>query len=261
MLLQITNNCLEGCKHCLQDSSPLGDHMPSRIIDASVEWVLHAGFNVVIVSGGEPTLSPFFYYACYALESHGINFIVASNGTWCENPNIIGWVNTVLSMEHCVYMQIYSHPKWYKDYGLIMSHKETTFKHPKIHIVTDDIVSMQDLGRAKHHAQEEVANNKHAMSCLKSTVLARQCKSIQQFALLGSQKVICTPMVDYKGNVHMSESCLCPSCGNVLDDSFETIWSKMHTLNPCMRCKVSQNFKNSGSLNAAIAAKILNWNG
>lgn len=261
MLLQITNNCFEGCKHCLQDSSPLGDHMPVRIIDAAIEWILHAGFDTVVISGGEPTLSPYFYYASHALNSNKINFIVASNGTWCRDLNIVEWVKTVLAMEYCVYMQVYSHPKWYKDYELVLSCRDTTLKHPKIHIVTDDIVSMQDLGRAKYYAQAEVARNTHAMSCLKSTVLARQCNSINQFAILGSQRIICTPMVDYKGNVHMSESCLCPSCGNVLNDSFETIWSKMHSLNPCMRCKVSQNFKSSNSLNAAIAAKILNWNG
>lgn len=231
--------------------------MSLAIIEATIEWIKYAKFDVAVISGGEPTASPYFEYICKELNREQIHFMIASNGTWCESPEIITTVYNILKLPYCVYLQVYSNAKWYKDYELVISHKNNTLRHPKIHIITDDILSMQDLGRAKTGAIQEVEANPFAMSCLKSTVLARQCSDIQQFAALGQQRVICTPMVDYIGNVHMSESCLCPSCGNLLTNTFASIWDVMHSLDPCLGCKVSQRFMNSNSLKAAVARKIL----
>ena len=267
MLLQITNKCFEGCAHCLQSSASDGEHMSMDTFMHVMQWINYGNFSYVIVSGGEPTESPLFASICMELNRSYIPFTIASNGMWCISDERRKIVYDVLNLPRCEYMQVYSNSKWYKDYDLVT--KSDAFSHAKITLITNDILSMQDLGRARTNlkAQLEVASNKHAPSCLKCTMLARQTYSLTQFnqtaemlrVMRPTAAVVCTPLVDIKGDVHMSESHHCPSCGNVVTDPFDAIWRKMHTTNPCMRCQVAKNFKSSGSFNAIQAAKILNW--
>ena len=40
MLIQITNRCHMGCKHCMQDASPKGKHMTDETFDANLQQIV-----------------------------------------------------------------------------------------------------------------------------------------------------------------------------------------------------------------------------
>jgi MoaA/NifB/PqqE/SkfB family radical SAM enzyme len=56
---------------------------------------------------------------------------------------------------------------------------------------------------------------------------------------------LCKPSVDADGGVHLSESRLCPSVGNVVTDSFTDIWSRMRRFRPCGQCAGYRRFMES----------------
>ena len=74
MLIQITNRCHMGCKHCLQDASPNGKHMTDETFDRVMDFCMEARPMVVNVTGGEPT----------------------------EHPNWVGYVKTLFTLPSCI---------------------------------------------------------------------------------------------------------------------------------------------------------------
>ena len=138
--------------------------------------------------------------------------------------------------------QIYSNPKWYRLHNqTVAKWKEVGSKWEAMHFVFDttDIRGMKDIGRAKScpEALKEAENSKYHNSCLTSCITLAQSSTPQEFArLMFMQQRFCTPLVDVVGNVHMSESWLCPNCGNVNADSLDAIWLKMAAFRPCGGC-------------------------
>lgn len=49
MLIQITNRCHMGCKHCMQDASPKGKHMTDETFGQVMDFCMEAGPVVVNV--------------------------------------------------------------------------------------------------------------------------------------------------------------------------------------------------------------------
>ena len=67
----------------------------------------------------------------------------------------------------------------------------------------------------------------------------------------------CKPCVDPNGNVHMSESMLCPSVGNVNEHLFSDIYKNMCNFKPCGSCKDYEKFKNSTRPDLRAAKELL----
>lgn len=104
---------------------------------------------------------------------------------------------------------------------------------------------MQDLGRAKNNgqAQKEVADNRHYMSCLNGHLLFKQVNPTRKLKGLDHQPgIMCKPCIDYKGDVHLSESCNCPSFGNVNDDYMLDIFNNLRESKPCCKCALGQKW-------------------
>jgi hypothetical protein len=119
---------------------------------------------------------------------------------------------------------------------------------------------MQDLGRARTNAdaQREVEQNPHFMSCLNTVVSAIQITNPKEFGItMMLFRQFCKPSVDCEGNVHMSESRLCPSVGNVNTDCFADIWQRMREFRPCGHCKQYRKFLDSTRPDIAAARKLM----
>ena len=58
MLIQITNRCHMVCHHCMQNSTPSGEHMTWETFEQVVEFCRQARPLVVSITGGEPTEHP-----------------------------------------------------------------------------------------------------------------------------------------------------------------------------------------------------------
>lgn len=244
MLIQITNRCQEGCRHCLQNAMPDGPLMSESTFRKAIEFGRFLKCPVYVISGGEPTEHPQFFEFCKMLDRYIAKeavFTVTSNGMWY--PEQKDMVEKLSRLKSFVGMQVYTNPSWYKDYDFIIAHKVEIEAIEKVSVSTETIY-MQDLGRAcqDKEAQEEVAKNPHFMSCINGHLVFKQMSSLHRMKGMGPKGVFCKPMVDFKGDVHLSESCLCPAFGNVGSDFFMDIFNQLRNAKPCLKCAGGKRF-------------------
>lgn len=71
--------------------------------------------------------------------------------------------------------------------------------------------------------------------------------------------VMCKPMVDFKGDVHLSESNLCPSFGNVNTDYMLEIFNNLRDSKPCCQCALGKKFLTSTNLKIQVAREFLGF--
>lgn len=263
MLIQITNRCHEGCAHCMQCSTPDGEHMDFVTFKQAIKFGAFLGCSVFVISGGEPTEHPQFLEFCQYLDKYISKnkmqavISVTSNGMWFPaKKEIVIQLSTLRSFAG---MQVYTNPKWYQDADFILKHKDEINAIPRVNVDTIDIQNMQDLGRAKtsFKAQEEVEANKYHMSCINSHLLFRQVSTSQKLKGLVRFNLMCKPMIDFKGDVHLSESWLCPSFGNVNTDYMLTIFNNLRVAKPCCKCSLGQKFLTSQDPKIVAAKQFL----
>lgn len=264
MLIQITNKCNEVCDHCMQCSHQHGEHMNFHTFKQVIKFGAFLGSSVFIISGGEPTEHPQFIEFCRYLDKFIIKnkmqavISVTSNGTWF--PHKKDTIMKLSKLRSFAGMQVYTNPKWYKSSDFILKHRDEINAIPRVTVDTTDIRSMQDLGRAKTSAkaQAEIALNKYHMSCLNSHLLFKQVNTNQKLKGLVIPGLMCKPMVDFNGDVHLSESWLCPSFGNVNTDYMLDIFNNLRESKPCCKCLLGQKFLASSDANIISARNLLN---
>lgn len=286
MLIMITNRCYENCPHCMENSNPEGQMMDERTFHKAVMFAKYIGSRVVMISGGEPTLHPDFFKFCKALnDEYKMPFAVVSNGTWAlphfgsldwegtsenlilqyhlDNEKVVRQIRRMCSdFKNFISMQVYTNKLFYKDYDKIHG-KESFFDSFGGKVILDEspIRSMQDLGRAKNCeiAQKMCDESRYHMSCLNATLVARQIKIPRLYGNKLEQATLqfCYPMVDFNGDVHLSESWLCPSVGNVTNMFYDDIWSNITQYNPCGRCKGYKKFSESTDPKIVMARQII----
>ncbi len=259
MLLQITNRCHEGCRHCLQNSLPDGPMMTEKTFRRAIEFGRFLKNPIYVLTGGEPTEHPQFFEFCKMLDSligNEARFTITSNGMWY--PEQKEMVEKLSRLKSYAGMQVYSNPKWYKDYDFIMAHKAEIESIDKV-MVSNETIYMEDLGRAcqDKEAQAEVAKNPYFMSCINGHMLFKQISTLHRMKGMLAQGTFCKPMVDYKGEVHLSESHLCPSFGNVNTDLFMDIFNQLRNAKPCLKCAGGKRFIQSTRPDIIKAKAIL----
>lgn len=92
----------------------------------------------------------------------------------------------------------------------------------------------------------------------KCSMMCPHCmEDAQVTGTMMTHRQFCKPSVDCEGNVHMSESRLCPSVGNVNTDSFADIWQRMREFRPCGHCKQYRKFTESPRADIAAARAVM----
>lgn len=263
MLIQISNRCDMGCPHCLQDSREDGGLMSLETFRAAVRWADTMGCRFMLISGGEPTENPEMEKMLQHFDSvaarRGMHFAIATNGTWIEDDEKRKMMWRISRLKSYAGIQVYTNKKWYQDYDFIVERRRELEQIPRCIVDCDSPIWMQDLGRARDNedAQREVELNPYNCSCLNAALAAQQIKSPYDFfPILEHAGQLCKPAVDIDGNIHMSESHLCPSAGNVNTDTALAISAYMCQFKPCMRCKNSKHLYDDNEKMTA-ARKIL----
>ena len=253
-----------GCPHCMEDAREDGTMMDLSTFKRAVGFGMYLGTPAYILSGGEPTENPLLLEMCGWLNDvlRGTRYVfsIVSNGMWLKEPQKWQRIETIGKLPSCAGIQVYTNKKWYKEYDYVVEHKAEYENFPRVVVDIDSPIYMQDLGRAKwdHEAQMDVSNNPHFMSCLNTTLLARQSDVPTTFGMNQlMHKQFCKPSVDALGNVHMSESRLCPSVGRITRDSFDTIWQGMKKFKPCGKCRLYDKFLASDRPDIVKARQIL----
>lgn len=263
MLIQITNRCMMGCPHCMEDATPDGGLMDfDTTYKSALKFAKNTECAIVMISGGEPTCHPRFIDFCKECSGMGIRFCVCTNGMWLGDVNGEWRFERVAKLPGFMCAQVYSNPKWYRLHDETVSKykaNEGKWKALGVLLDTSEIVDMMDVGRAKEceKAIEETKSSKYHCSCLKTHVAAAQSTSVKQFLdLLFIQCGYCKPMVDWMGDVHASESWLCQSFGNVNSDSPDTIFENISKGRPCGKCIPCQRYLEEDNP-TMIAARLL----
>ena len=249
MLFQITNKCLMGCPHCMDNSTPDGGMMDFDTFRKALAFAKDNGEAHIMISGGEPTEHPELVDFCEEIDKTHLRFSIASNGMWLGDAIKEQRIERIAYLRGYLGGQVYSNSKWYRLHDEISKRYEES--KGKWNFLgwcfdTTDIRSMSDIGRARTNdmARAECYASKYHNMCLTACVTAAQVNTIHDFFhLMLMQHKFCTPMVDYKGDIHMSESCLCPSIGcNVKTHTYEQIWGAMKVFRPCGGCTPCRRF-------------------
>lgn len=244
MLIQITNRCHMGCKHCMQCSNAKGKHMSEDTFERVLTLVNEAQPLIVNITGGEPTEHPLWkQFAKELLNVKSVKIMtIITNGAWIEDDKTrIDMAKLIRENKGNVKVQVYSNPKYYKDHEWTVAHEA---QYKSIGCITDfdSPIFMQDLGRARKNCKEEVADSDHVPSCINSHLIALQSSSLHQFCMMSAQAgKFCRPLIDPEGYIHMSESCRCPSVAHV-DDGVAEAFFKMRQSRPCRSCQLYKNF-------------------
>lgn len=231
MLIQITNQCDNGCPHCLHNSVINGGHMTLETFNKALEWIDRLQVNTVIISGGEPFMHPDLYKMCSKLKC---NFIVASNGNFIKNYFLKKKAVAISNLPNCVGIQVTSVSGLYPNYLDILTYKDELKRIPGVIPCLDIEIYIKDLGRARN--KYPVNPTYPGASCVNTHLVARQSTSLHKMILLLEQYGhFCIPLIDYQGNIHCSESWLCPSYGS-LDTPIEEVYNNIKKASPCGKC-------------------------
>lgn len=244
MLFCITNKCSMGCPHCMSDCKPEGQLLDKNNLMPFINFFNFMRFRTLLISGGEPTEHPDFSYIVETLaeKCKPLAMVIISNGSFVEDEKRLSEVVRLMHRFQFMRLQITSIKGLYKNYDSIYKKKEyiRSFFPGRVIFEMERIMMMRSLGRAATNPEimemVEQTNNGYT-DCANATLLSMQSPNIKEFALnCESRGKFCMPMVDYKLDVHMSESMLCPSVGNLKNDGFLKIFENMKSFVPCGRC-------------------------
>lgn len=244
-----------GCPHCMSACTKQGEDFDKDNIMEFVNFFKVMGFKALTISGGEPTEHPDFLDIVNTLvwKCVPVATTIVSNGSFLEDErktnNLIHLIKDVkrtnvnLNLDRKLVVQITSIKGLYKNYDFITSHREAIenmFPANTIFFETDGIRQMRPLGRALRSpkAMEEVRKtHKGFTSCTNTYLISQQTAKMKDFAR-NCEKAFrfCMPLVGPNLDVHMSESMLCPSVGNLLEHTPVEIFKRMKAFVPCGKC-------------------------
>ena len=262
-MVQITNRCRMGCPHCLDAATPDGGLMDEATFGNALRFAKDNQCQILTISGGEPSEHPLFLDFCKRTSRAGLIFGIATNGMWLGDQSAEWRMERIAKLKGFAGAQVYTNPKWYR------LHEETIAKYRaqesrwtslNVNLETAEIRNMIDLGRARDctEAMAEVRASKYHCSCLACHVTAVQSHNMSHFLhLMVMQQRLCTPLIDWRGDFHASESWLCQSFGNVNKDDGWTIFERLKSGRPCGRCLSCRKYLSEDSPKMEMARKLL----
>ena len=263
MMLQICNRCAMMCPHCLDDSTPDGGLMTQKTFDKALEFAAAVKAGHLVVSGGEPTAHPDFLSFCRTISDVGLTFSVCTNGMWLGDEKGEWRMERVAKLKRFLGAQVYTNPKWYRLHDTtvrLYRQQESRWTSLNVSLDTCEILNMQDLGRARtcKEAIAEIERHSYHNSCLMAHTLAVQTPGFPDlFKIMVSAGRFCTPLIDWEGKFHMSESWLCPSFGSVLTDTPDEIWERISHAKPCGGCRLYERFLSNDTPKMVRARELL----
>lgn len=235
MLVNITSKCNEGCTHCLVGATPNG-------IDSTLEQVNKVCYylslvkpQVVVVSGGEITLSSDWYAKCKKIADTVAGWngavIFESNGSWFwdgRHDAVANNMKSLLDMNNVLNLQLSSNSKYYPNHAQYLSHVEEmkTF-HPKVAVTMDwqgKDSHIIRLGRAKKLISPDKVSGKPSCAPLASRLAQFKALCISDKDLTWSNfnnflvytGYFCKPMIHaISGSVFFGETYFCLPVDNI----------------------------------------------
>lgn len=259
MLIQITNTCQGNCIHCLQDSTPEPQHMSMDIVEKTLHFCCKSTAEVINISGGEPTEHPNFEEIVKKFAKVFKVVTIISNGMFVFDRQKYLLVKKLLQLGN-VFLQVTTHKLYYPKYKAICAKKDKFIAlGPKCTLTINPDIYVHQLGRAINNdfCKEQALTHSYTTSCMMATSIFWQLPFNMAILNMEQRFHFCTPLVDWQGNIHLSESWLCPSIGNVETfDNFKDIIKAK----PCGKCADYQKILDNNSPQYAIVKQMMGIN-
>lgn len=246
MLLQITNTCHGNCIHCLQDSTPEPQHMSMETFNQFIKFCVNTPTTTVNISGGEPTEHPHFEEIVRECAKHFMMVTIISNGFFVFNREKYLLVKKLLSLNN-VFLQITTHKLYYPKYREICAKKDKFIAlGEKCALAFNPNIYIHQLGRAANNelCQTNAVKHRFTTSCLMATTTFWQLPFNVAILNMESRYHFCTPLVDWQGYIHLSESWKCPHIGHV--STFHNFMDIVKA-KPCGKCADYQKILDNDS--------------
>lgn len=255
MIIQITNRCHMGCSHCMQCSSPDGANMTTGTFFEAVKFAERSNAHVILLTGGEPTEHPDFEDMVATCCRKFVMVMITTNGMWIDTPEKVDAMQRLFARYDNLTTQITNISKYYPKSVDIQQIKDLF--GCKAFFETEHL-NLLALGRAAQDPVlvRESESSLGTMSCFSSALVSAQLPYQMAIANMESRGKFCHPLVDYRGNLHWSESCQCPSFAH-LSDGFDEICRKAHAWRPCLQCHDAEKLCGNTDIKYELAKQIL----
>lgn len=235
MLVNITSKCNEGCTHCLVGAKPNGMDSTLEQIDKVCYYLSLVKPQVVVVSGGEITLSSDWYAKCKKIADVVTTWnggvIFETNGSWFWDGRYDAVANdmkALLNMGNVLNLQLSSNSKYYPNHAQYLSHVEEMKKfHSKVAVTMDwqgKDSHIIRLGRAKKLISPDKVSGKPSCAPLATRLAQFKALCISNKDLTWSNfnnfliytGYFCKPMVHaVSGAVFFGETYYCMPVDNI----------------------------------------------
>jgi len=240
-----------GCKHCMEDSKPeplfmkFDEDNRDTTYWKALDFMKKCNAHYIVISGGEPTEHPDFFDI---VTNVAINFdvvTICSNGMFILDEKKTKLYKELFKLFPNIYMQVYTNKKYYPLYDEIVKHKDDFQKvSERIEFQANLPLFIKALGRAANDKEciKDAKSHSYTTSCMSNASIFYQLEFTRGINYLESIYHFCSPMIDWQGNIHLSESWLCPNIGNV--NTFDD-FNKIIKFKPCGKCSDYQKILNS----------------
>lgn len=237
MLIKVTNRCSRGCSHCMEDSVPRAPHMDVATFDAALKFTLdieglahQAGYDLVLLSGGECTEHPEIVQLIRMVYSAGLRPLLISNGMWLKD---VALSEAILSSFPDLMVQITYDPRFYP------GEPPPRINDPRL-VYIDSLTLTIPLGRfaGKHHAELPTRRSPTSFnfrSAVRAFGDARKALLYLRTRTAAGMSGHCAPSITHEGAFVAGETRLCYKLGSVYLP-VEMITRAALEMRDCNRC-------------------------
>lgn len=258
MLIKVTNRCGAGCSHCLEDSTPKGEHMSWETFMQALDFTQQVESfawesgcpPIVLLSGGECTEHPDIVKMVEAVVARAWLPMVLTNGLWLADKELR---ESLLRSEWPqLFVQVTHDPRFYPQ-------APPRWKDPRIAYV-DALTVFIPLGRGKKESERKKGvPTRQGPSSFNLRSLTRSFGDIvAAVAVLRAKASIgfsghCIPSISATGGVVAGESNSCFKIGTVRSTNHELTEALVNM--QCNGCGLEDNLTQEQK--RAIGASLL----
>ena len=248
MIYHITESCHMNCPHCMVEAVPSDNHATMEMTNSFLKFVNDMGSFKVGIAGGEPTEHPDFFNHLEVIAERLHNksmVIIMTNGQWLFNNDYTNELARIVN-KYGVYVQVSALKGIYPNQQLTQQQYESKhhcFKDGVIHLI-ENITCLEDLGRAKGKDWSHLGDlfKRKAPNCFNmySIASSKHVPSLSDSLQILERNTsnFCKPLIRWNGDIHVGETQLCTKLGNIIDDSYEEIFTNLKKGKPCGLCGI-----------------------
>lgn len=240
MLVKLTDHCLMGCSHCMEDSTGRGEHMSLDTFQQVIRFTLDIesaaqalGYRAMLLSGGECTDNPNFLEMLSMVEAAGLAPVIITHGLWINGP----LHRHILRPGRKVFVQVTNDDRLYP-------RRPPVIDDPRVAYVSQ-VTQITRLGRAAGKTfpipDQRTPGSFNFRSMTRSLGIKPAIAQLRMRALAGKGGH-CSPSVTREGYFMAGETRNCHKLGTVWDAP-EVLEQAVLRMGSCNRCGLESNLQ------------------